>query len=53
MLFYWGNAGEMPPGTVKTAKDLIFWKYAKLIAGSAGFGKNNQLATMELSPSIS
>ncbi len=26
----------MPPGAVKSVKDLIFWQYAKLIARSAG-----------------
>lgn len=28
----------MPPGAVKTIKDLIYWQYAKLISKSAGFG---------------
>lgn len=31
----------MPPPVVKTVKDLIFWQYAKIMAGSAGFGKTN------------
>lgn len=25
----------MPPSAVKTVRDLIFWEYAKLIAGAA------------------
>jgi len=29
----------MPPPAIKTVKDLIFWEYAKLISGSAGFGR--------------
>lgn len=29
----------MPPSAVKTIRDLIFWEYAKLISGSAGFGR--------------
>lgn len=29
----------MPPSAVKTIKDLIYWEYAKLISGSAGFGR--------------
>lgn len=29
----------VPPRVVKTARDLIFWQYAKIIAGSAGFGR--------------
>lgn len=29
----------MPPQAVKTLRDLIFWQYAKIIAGSAGMGK--------------
>ncbi|MBN2379739.1 HNH endonuclease [candidate division WOR-3 bacterium] len=29
----------MPPKVVKTVRDLIFWQYAKLIARSAGMGK--------------
>jgi len=31
----------MPPPVVKSVRDLIFWQYAKIIAGSAGFGKKN------------
>jgi hypothetical protein len=31
----------MPPGAVKTVRDLIFWQYAKLISESSGFGKTN------------
>jgi len=31
----------MPPSTVKTVRDLIFWQYAKIISESAGFGKRN------------
>lgn len=29
----------MPPTVVKTIRDLIFWEYAKLISGSAGYGR--------------
>jgi len=29
----------MPPKAVKTIRDLIYWEYAKLISGSAGFGR--------------
>jgi len=31
----------MPPPVVKTVRDLILWQYAKIISGSAGFGKTN------------
>ena len=31
----------MPPPVVKTVRDLIFWQYAKIISGSAGFGRTN------------
>jgi len=31
----------MPPSAVKTIQDLIYWQYAKIISGSAGFGKKN------------
>ena len=31
----------MPPPVVKTVRDLIYWQYAKIISGSAGFGKTN------------
>ena len=31
----------VPPRVVKTVRDLIFWQYAKIIAGSAGFGKTS------------
>jgi len=30
----------LPPGAVKTIRDLIYWQYAKLIAESAGYGGN-------------
>lgn len=30
----------MPPPAVKTVRDLIYWQYAKIIAESAGVGKN-------------
>lgn len=30
----------MPPATVKTIRDLIYWEYANLIAMSAGLEKN-------------
>lgn len=30
----------MPPSAVKTIRDLIYWQYGKLIAESAGIGKN-------------
>jgi hypothetical protein len=33
----WGRA--LPPKAVKTIQDLIFWKYAKIISQSAGYGK--------------
>ena len=29
----------MPPAAVKTMRDLLYWQYAKIIAGSAGMGK--------------
>jgi len=29
----------MPPTAVRTLKDLLYWQYAKIIAGSAGMGK--------------
>jgi hypothetical protein len=29
----------VPPATVKTVEDLIYWQYAKIIAESAGVGK--------------
>ena len=31
----------MPPATVKSVKDLIYWQYAKIIAQSAGLGKKD------------
>ena len=31
----------MPPSTVRSLRDLIFWQYAKIISESAGFGKKN------------
>jgi hypothetical protein len=31
----------MPPATVKNIRDLIFWQYAKIIAVSAGFRKDD------------
>jgi hypothetical protein len=31
----------MPPGAVKTIRDLIFWQYAKIISESSGFGKTS------------
>jgi hypothetical protein len=31
----------MPPATVKNVRDLIYWQYAKIIAVSAGFHKND------------
>lgn len=31
----------MPPSAVRTVENLIFWQYAKVIAGSAGMGKRN------------
>lgn len=31
----------MPPKSVKTLGDLIYWQYAKIISDSAGFGKGN------------
>lgn len=35
------GGSRMPPPTVKTLRDLIFWQYAKIISESAGFGKRN------------
>jgi hypothetical protein len=37
----------MPPGAVKTIRDLIFWQYAKLISKSAGFGINSRAFQMD------
>ena len=31
----------MPPKAVKSVKDIIYYQYAKIISGSAGFGKTN------------
>lgn len=31
----------MPPATVKNVRDLLFWQYAKIIAVSAGFSKDD------------
>lgn len=31
----------MPPSSVKTIRDVIFWQYAKIIAESAGIGKKD------------
>jgi len=31
----------MPPKSVRTLRDLIYWQYAKIISESAGFGKGN------------
>lgn len=31
----------MPPPSIKTVGDLIFWQYAKIISDSAGLGKRN------------
>jgi hypothetical protein len=31
----------MPPAVVKTVRDLIYWQYAKIIAESAGFRKED------------
>jgi hypothetical protein len=31
----------MPPGAVRTVRDVIFWQYAKIISESADFGKVN------------
>jgi hypothetical protein len=31
----------MPPSAVKTIRDLLYWQYAKIIAESAHFGKQN------------
>lgn len=31
----------MPPSPIKTIKDLLYWQYAKIIADSAGVGKEN------------
>jgi hypothetical protein len=37
----------MPPPAVKTLKDLLYWQYAKIISGSAGFGKSNHRFIMD------
>ncbi len=29
----------MPPGAVRSLRDLLYWQYAKIISESAGFGK--------------
>lgn len=31
----------MPPPSIKSVKDVIFYQYSKIIANSAGFGKEN------------
>lgn len=36
----------MPPTAVKTIKDLIYWEYAKLVAGSAVGDRKNRAFTM-------
>ena len=38
----------MPPSAVKSVKDLIYWQYAKIIAGSSSIGKTNYGFIMEL-----
>lgn len=37
----------MPPSAVRTLRDLLFWQYAKIIAGSAGIGKEQYPFVME------
>ncbi len=37
----------MPPSAVKTIRDLIYYQYAKVIAGSAGAGKYNYAFIMD------
>ncbi len=37
----------MPPAAVKTIRDLIYYQYAKVIAGSAGTGKENYAFIMD------
>ncbi|MGC8657384.1 MAG: hypothetical protein ACP5UL_06550 [Thermoplasmata archaeon] len=37
----------MPPSAVKNVKDLIYWQYAKIIAGSSSIGKTNYRFIME------
>jgi hypothetical protein len=36
----------MPPKSIKTVKDIIFYQYAKIIANSSGFGKDNYAIIM-------
>jgi len=33
----------MPPAAVRTINDLMYWQYAKIIAGSGGMGKREWL----------
>jgi hypothetical protein len=35
------GANVMPPAIVRTIQDLIYWKYAKIIADSADIGKKD------------
>jgi len=37
----------VPPTAVRTLRDLLYWQYAKIIAGSAGIGKENYAFVME------
>lgn len=37
----------MPPAAVKSIQDLIFWQYAKIISGSAGFRRENYRFIMD------
>ncbi len=37
----------MPPTAVRTLRDLLYWQYAKIIAGSAGVGKRQYPFIME------
>jgi hypothetical protein len=37
----------MPPPAIKTLRDLIYWQYAKIVAESAGFGKESWCFIMD------
>ncbi len=37
----------MPPSAVRTLRDLLYWQYGKIIAGSAGIGKQQYPFIME------
>lgn len=37
----------MPPSAVRTLQDLLYWQYAKIIAGSSGAGKQQYAFVMD------